>query len=75
MASREGFNLGTRLGWGALWRALRFRSRYIPWRYVWRDTLGRYICWSVGHTKKTFHTEDRHGLPVDICYRCFQEVE
>ena len=65
---REGYNLFTKVGW----YHLKKNWRYNKLQYVYEDTFGGYICKVVGHTKKTFQTNDIP--PEKICYRCYKVV-
>lgn len=71
MSSREGFNLFHKFGRKHFFRRGLFGDRWAR-DYVLRDTFGRYICAILGHTKKTFETDDEP--PRIICLRCFREV-
>lgn len=46
MASREGYDIFSKYGRQHFWRDLR-RRRFNG--YVWRDTLGRFVCAVLGH--------------------------
>ncbi len=70
-ASREGFNLLNKFGRYNFFKRGGLRSRWVR-TYFLRDTFGRYVCGSLGHSKKTFVTDD---CPSKIiCYRCFREL-
>ena len=66
-AHREGYDLFRKHG--------RIHFRKNRWRvakeYVFRDTLGHHICPIIGHSKKTFRTDENET----ICMRCFRETK
>jgi len=70
-AVREGFNLFSKFGRYYFFRRGMFGDKWAR-QYVLQDTFGRYICKILGHSKKTFETDD---IPPEIiCFRCFRKI-
>ena len=78
-ASREGWNLLSRYGWGVFWRA-SWKRRWGSRENIWKDTFGRFVCRTLGHSKKLhdisdlWDTESKTEQRALLCDRCYRVV-
>ncbi len=75
MAQRVSFNLFSKHGRASFFRGGRLFGDKWSRQYVLRDTFGRHICSLLGHSDKTFQSQEAVNVASNtICLRCFSKL-